>query len=285
MKTALIIVNKHWECDAVMAALLNYELFRFKLGLPIELNHPRNRDLNIEPKVRAQYNLNGWQVEVWCVSDFLEGLPLSHQSSSQQKAIHLSDWINLQRPTFVIAVGTAGYPSMAHNINGSVIVGTNVFVHDGHPNNENPNSSLSLPLFGKVVASSISAERFAELTDYDEARLLSSMVKPPNNPATPMILANYDNLSLGTVNVTDYSEYAKKDSETLQAYKALNMNHPATSIETTHGLLRLLCGDCFVFISGITDRLGHFDDEVTFGQNFAAAFNAGIVLTGLIANL
>jgi hypothetical protein len=47
----------------------------------------------------------------------------------------------------------------------------------------------------------------------------------------------------------------------------------------------------FVFVSGITDRLGHFDDDVTisaetsYTQNFSAAHNAGLAAVWMIPAL
>ena len=67
----------------------------------------------------------------------------------------------------------------------------------------------------------------------------------------------------------------------------LSSNDPAVgrSLETTHGLIRVQADAPFIFISGITDRVGHFDDEVgsrSYAQNTVAAHNAGIVLAWMI---
>jgi len=40
-----------------------------------------------------------------------------------------------------------------------------------------------------------------------------------------------------------------------------------------------------IFLSAITDRLGGFDLEVISTQNYAASFNAGIVLGELMCSL
>lgn len=50
------------------------------------------------------------------------------------------------------------------------------------------------------------------------------------------------------------------------------------SIETTRGLIRLMAGEAFIFVSGITDRFGHFNQDLgprTAAQNFLAVHNAG----------
>jgi hypothetical protein len=88
-------------------------------------------------------------------------------------------------------------------------------------------------------------------------------------------------VALGNVNVTYYRDYDTTDKETLKAFRAHCPLGVLGSLETTHGLIRVLGSSRFIFISGIVDRLGQFAVDVnpkSDAQNTAGAHNAGIVL-------
>jgi hypothetical protein len=95
-------------------------------------------------------------------------------------------------------------------------------------------------------------------------------------------------VGLGAVNVTDYAEYKRADEEALKAFGARFHMSLAQSLETTHGLIRKQCEVPFIFVSGITDRVGHFDDEVSprpYAQNTTAAHNAGVVVAWMLPRI
>ena len=288
MARILVVVNKFWECDAVMAALLNETVRAAGCGWPNEVHQPRLRGVGWPVIPRAVYQLKKCSVEVWCVSDFLEHSDSTLQSSTEEKAKQLVNLFNRGPMDLLIAVGTAGFPSADINNNGCVVVGTHVFIHDGHPaDNPNKLSAWRSNLFDQVIDSTLSEKRFADLTNFDATVLTKSLVKPPVSPTSSPspILIDYAFVSLGTVNVTDYHDYKRTDPEALAKFDTVANGLRAGSSETTHGLLRVMGTSNFVFVSGITDRIGVFDDEVTVGQNFAASYNAGIVVSGLILNL
>lgn len=58
-------------------------------------------------------------------------------------------------------------------------------------------------------------------------------------------------------------------------------------METTHSVIRLCVpSPRFLFVSGITNRLGYFNVEVSprsYAQNFAASHNAGITVAWLLS--
>ena len=60
-------------------------------------------------------------------------------------------------------------------------------------------------------------------------------------------------------------------------------------METTHGLIRLTWRRTpFLFVSGITDRVPLFNEEVAprkYSQNFVAAHNAGVVIAAILPEL
>lgn len=190
----------------------------------------------------------------------------------------------------VIAVGTAAsYPIDVPN-NGSVIVGSKVFMHNSHPNGENPCSNWQRGPFDEKVESSLPRDRFTQI--------VSTLCCIPklfpvarNNPAAEVgIISCYDYVALNSINVTDYSEYEDKDNETLDTYNQNCSDDNCRSLETTHGLIRVAAGENapFLFVSGVVDRVGHFDDDVSdtpCSQNTVGAYNAGVTVAWMLASI
>lgn len=299
MKRVLIVVNKWWECDPVMSVLLN-EKARPKgtLGWPLQgkLRHPRQRPSqaslppeDLSPVPRAVYALTNSWVEVWCVSDLLEQLPdqTRYQSSTERKAAQLPRVFTGQAPSLVVAVGTAGYPGDS-DVNGCVVVGTGVFIHNGHPSGTNPDSNWEGGPFDRLLPSRLVEAEFARITTFDD-KINTRLVAPPNRPAAKLeVMSRADFVSLGTVNVTDYKEYSTKDEETLRAFAESGAGGTPASLETTHGLIRVQSDAPFLFVSGVPNRVGRFDQEVApneYAQNTAAAHNAGVVVAAMIPNI
>jgi len=111
---------------------------------------------------------------------------------------------------------------------------------------------------------------------------------PLNAAPTGTALVDYDFVGLSSVNVTDSTQYAQADRATLEAFGRTHCSYPVKSLETTHGLIRAQSNAPFLYISGITDRVGYFDTDVkprSYAQNTASAHNAGIVLGELLTAL
>lgn len=98
MKRINVVINKWWEAEAVLNALLSPRVRPTTLPWPVFLNNPRNRPSqtalpleNAVPAPRAVFTMPNSTVAVWCVSDLLEHLPdrSAFQSSSQRKAEQL----------------------------------------------------------------------------------------------------------------------------------------------------------------------------------------------------
>ena len=240
-------------------------------------------------KPRAVFNLANISAEVWCISDLLEDLPNNpqNQSSSQRKMERLPAIFGAEPPSLVVAVGTAGLPSELTE-NGSVVIGTGVFMHDCHPNGTNPDSRWNTGPFDEVLNSGLTKATFTSLTQLDtsaQSRLLTA----PLNPAwQPRILSRYSYVALAAVNVTDYAEYEETDLATLDTFLAKYPQRNAKSLETTHGLIRASSSAPFIFVSGITDRVGFFADEVgprSYAQNSVAAHNAGVAVAWMLPNI
>lgn len=292
MKRVLVIVNKWWECDPVMGVLL-HDNARPKdiLKWPQTLNHPRPRPatptVNKSPQPRAIFTFTNSSVEIWCISDLLEDLAEKFQSSSERKMERLPQIFAGATPDLVIAVGTAGLPA-AVTENGCVVVGTSIFIHDCHPNGENPDSKWNSGPFDQLLTSPLDPGRFTAFTKFDNTVADRLMIAPLNPSWKTRIIAQQDSVALGAVNVTNYAEYERTDRETLAVFGKLVSAAKPMSLETTHGLIRAQSNAPFLFVSGVTDRVGCFHDEVDprpYAQNTVAAHNAGVVVAWMLPNI
>lgn len=182
---------------------------------------------------------------------------------------------------------------IAQNVWQCVVIGAQVFLHNAHPPGSpeaNPKSDWSDPQQETLMPPSIDKAFFEQLSSFDSASgLLHFLPLRRNESSSPIITIGYSDVALGTLNVTDYNEYKFKDPETVTAYSALGRSDSTVSLETTHGLIRLISHPTpFLFVSGITDSLLHFDEQVgtpalADAQNFAAVYNAGITVRYMLA--
>jgi hypothetical protein len=299
MKRVLVVVNKWWECDPVLFAMLNNNARPSGSPWPFPLQPPRqrpdNKNLppdNPKPVPRAVFPYANFSAEVWCISDLLEHLDSSHQSSSEQKAKYLPRIYSYgPPPDLVFAVGTAEFPEPAVSNNGNVVIGTKVFMVNAHPNGSNPISNWTAGPFEQLIDSSLPPALFSALVDttVDVPTASNRFMAVPLTPsAAPWVLADYINVALGAVNVTNYSEYALIDPNTARTFWSKVQNAKAASVETTHGIIRVQSDSPFLFVSGIVNRFGYFDQEVnprSHAQNTAAAHNAGVVVSWLLKRL
>jgi len=206
-----------------------------------------------------------------------------NSSSSQEKYRVLVPLLEKEKPGLVIAAGTAGYPSETSYC-GNIVAGCRFFVHNGHPGN--PLSNLEHPEFEKLLPVNINAKVFDIFSVALKQKASALFVKTPVNPSVrAAVLSSPYYCALGSVNVTDYGQYTWVDKEAIASFRKVESKLPVGSIETTHGVIRLSSKQPCMFVSAIADREGHFDLEVTAGQNYTASFNAGIVLGHFINDL
>lgn len=297
-KQVVIVVNKWWECNPTMNVLLNDDARPAStLGWPKLLHFPcKQHEFSSDP--RAVFTLSNVQVEIWCISDLLAKFPDTpeYQSSSERKMEVLPSIFQYsdQQADLVIAVGTAAAYPHDTSVNGSVICGTKVFMHDGHPDGTNPHSNWETGPFDVVIDSGLSRECFNRITNIetDPPTVMDRFLVSPLNP-DPMggrLIADHDYVSLGTINVTDYSEYETKDNETLASYQKLHDPKYGVSLETTHALIRKAAPKeaQFLFVSGIVNRVGFFGEDVeprSYAQNTTGAHNAGIVIAWMLPKI
>ena len=297
-KRALIVINKWWECNPIMNVLLNdYAHLNLSFLNPKIISY--NGQFKKTGKFpRVIFSLPNIKVELWCISDLLTQYPNEpkHQSSSQRKMEEMSSIFEYsnQSPDLVLAMGTAASYPQSISLNGSVIVGTKVFMHNCHPNGSNQHSDWVSSDFDKVISSPIKKSDFLEIIDIetDPPSVMNRFFMPPLNPDPfgGRLIADYDFIALNTINVTDYSEYSIMDTKTIESYqKRYNLEY-CKSIETTHGLIRVAAGlnTKFLFISGIANRWGNFNVDVEprrYAQNTSCAHNAGIVVASMLPKI
>jgi hypothetical protein len=292
MNKILILINKNWEAEPFLNALTNSEIRPLKLTFPQTINTPKDGNNKMDmPRAILNFSDNGatvLQFSVWCIQDLMYlNIPpdpkIQSSSSSEEKYKVLFPLIQAENPDLVIAVGTAGYPSNT-SFNGSVVIGGNFFVHNGHTNN--PKSNLNHPDIGKILFSNVNDKLFDLINKEFKNLTEPKFIKTPRNPAQQSVcMASKVYTAISSINVTDYSEYNWVDLEAIEHYKQTEKRLPYNSLETTHGVIKFSTAKPIIFVSGITDRSEYFHSEVTATQNYVSSFNTGIVLGQLFCSL
>ncbi|MDQ3809953.1 MAG: hypothetical protein M3336_06645 [Chloroflexota bacterium] len=282
-----MVVDKQWEADPVLFALLSTRARPKRLPNPSWLLHPHpgkpTDGTDPEPLPRAVFTLDGADIEVWCIEDLMTQAQSSSNSPEKMRVLPRA-YAAGKVPDFVVSVSTASYPGDT-TMNGCVVVGSDVLLYDPYADTLKQSSPWG-PRIGFLQTSPAAAQAFDivthELRDQSGVRhqIESRLLPVPLDPASErLLLAAPNYLSLSIVNVTEHREYAWADRAGLQAARAAAPRSPIGSLETTHGLVRLQSEAPFVFVSGIADRVGSLAIEVTsreYAQTVAAAHNAGI---------
>ena len=293
-RRVLVVANKSWEADPLVSVCLNQKLRPPKLldnwteGAAGLFSTPGNgaRPAGVPPAPRCVCTADSASIEVWCIEDWMGSA--NHSSSKVKIKEALPAIFGAgKEPDFVIAFGTAAFPD-ATTANGCVVLGSSAFLfnpyrepmpgveHDPKDDWDDPDK------VGHLMTSKAGSGIVATFSINPDLRfpIDSRLCPAPVNPAVPPVLlpaANY--VALSEVNITNYDDYAWTDPLAFDQCRAANPAAPVGSIETTHGLIRLMSDAPFIFVSGITDPLGYFNQDLgprTVAQNFLAAHNAGI---------
>jgi hypothetical protein len=287
----LIVVNKSWEAEPLVGVFRNDQAR--PSGFPAEqpppqLSIPLNDGSSRMIPARLSFATNSATVDVWCIKDMMD--PARSSSSSEEKA-RVLPFVAAggPRPKLVIAFGTATFPDQ-HSYNGCTTIGCSVFVHDPHAATPNPASRWTHPEFGKLLDGSrqpLNDKIFNALDRQFRPQIEARLLPAPINGAAPASLilsAGY--VALSNVNVTDFNEYAWADPEGLRACAVAAPQQAVGSVETTHGVIRLMLpSDQFLFVSGMANRVGYFNMEVaprSYAQSFVAAHNAAVALAWIM---
>ena len=296
MKRIVLIGNKSWEVEPILNALLNVRIRPQTLPNPTHLNYPWTFAQGAAKPRAVWDSFQQTTIELWCIQDIMDSKWNPSSSQGKHECLPKILAYRKEKPDLVVALGTAALGLNGGNNNGCVVLGSNIFIHNYHPNGENPESIWDDPAhFEKVLASTVNPGIFQLDTNtiqLIEQRLLKPYLNPSNNIS---ILSDKDNIGVSVVNITNYADYQYSDESGLKKLADTGNTLPVGSVETTHGVIRLLCDAPFLFISGITDRVGYFADDVngkdangnvkTEAQNFTAAFNIGVCLSYVIPNL
>jgi hypothetical protein len=293
MKRALIVANKWWEADPLVDVLSS--------GRTAPAGSHFTVPTDGTPGLRGMLDGVRGRVEVWCLQELMPARVSA--SSSEAKAVILPRLLNREEVAIVVAFGTAAWPNEG-NINGGVVIGTNVFLHD--PMAKDTTSHWDPPEADVLIPSALSEHDFNALVGSPTfgSQVKASMLPPPmlpgviltdpppTHPFNPglylQVMIDYNFVALCEINVTNYLDYDWSDQNVVDAYVRSGSVQPMGSLETTHGVIRSCGAAPFLFVSGITDRLNKFHEDVapaTYAQNFIAAHNAGIAVANLIPQL
>lgn len=284
----VVLANTDAEADELMAVLNSRDVRPPTLGAPQPSTSPRG--------LRGFYKANGVRVEFWCVWELADGDNTREKVRQLPNVIQPRDKV---APAMVIAFGTAaGHWDKSHN--GSVVVGSAVLLHS-LPSLENKEVTETLARQGIALDTIIESEKGwkflcdSNLTDFIKERraeIKAKFLKPPLNPAAdPDLLLSADRLGLASINVINGNDYARADAETLsvavEAMSKSTKTFEVGGVETTHGIIRAFTPKTapFIYVTGITNRLGHFPDELMprrAAQHVAVVNNAGVVAAYLI---
>jgi hypothetical protein len=295
----LFIANKRWEADPLMGVLLQKEARPQPFPWPeiFWAAPPKSGDPQPPCCPRAVFDFDSFQLEVWCLNDVMN--PSVSSSSTLEKARVLDQLMASDKgaPDFVVAVGTASCPD-SRTFNGSVFVGAKAFIHD-------PLSDSDFPGYWHLPAGpgsprpqnlelepTVKPGFFSAIDDTLRFQVAARLLRAPNHPAQEAaILSGFTFTSIADINILNYDDYFWADREALAAFEAQTpegSKDPVASVETTQALIRFKASAPFVFVAGIANETGRFNEEVAprvYAQNFVAAHNAGVAAAWLIPTI
>jgi len=291
-KRILVIANKWFEVDPLVAVLANSQARPSAItNLEYVFSSQEVPAAPPEaPNPRQRFQVAGYMVEVWCIQDLMNGAKAGGYSNTQEKARVLPEVFSYEAelPALVVAFGTAASMPDGLIMNGSVRIGSAVFLHDPFASDstlpESPSHWNDPGKLDKVINSTLPATFFDALTPTLIGPLNAKLLPPATRYNALAVDIDPAGVAVSTVNVTDTSLFPKTDPQSLEAAQKAGIETIA-SFESTHGLIRVQSEAPFLFVSGITNRMGHFADEVQpylYAENFVASHNAGIALAGLL---
>ena len=279
MRRAVVLANKWWEADPLVAVLSSAKT------TPSVLRFVPSSGVR---GCRGSFVGGRARVDVWCLQELM-ATDVSG-SSTEEKGRVLPALLAADDIGLVVAFGTAATPTQDTH-NGCVVIGTNVFIHD--PKWKDTQSHWVPEKPDVVITSSLDDAAFQKLVgapDYAK-NIEPLLLAPPGNPAKDLrVMVNRTYVALATINITDPHQYVWADPAVVAAYAASKAAEPVGSLETTHAVMRAYTRDTvpFMFVSGITDRVGYFDEDMkghAYQQNFVAAHNAGVAVAQTILQI
>lgn len=296
-KRVMLIANKWWEADPLCWVLF-HDKARPSAFFDYKVNHfPAQRAPNrpTEPRPldpvaipRFTFTCMDATVEVWCLEELMN--PAENPSSAAEKARVLPAAIaSGTKPDLVVAFGTAGSRGGLH-INGCVVVGRRVYIHDAYKAAADRTGMWTPSREDTVIGSDLPVSVMRGISSESRHSAETRFLQPPVAPADPLrVLAGDGFISVGHVNCINYDEYAWSP---VRAVESFNQNASRQgeigSVESTHGIIRLVSEAPFLYVSGIAATVGLFNYHVTprvYAQNTVAAHNAAIALAWFLPDV
>ncbi len=290
MKRTIVLVNKDFEYRGFIEGLREV--------IPVS-SGTNGRD--------AECRIKNVLADVYCIEhlfDEKENSSNSHVKYGLLKKLFRSNEFRIGDVEAVLSVSTAeSTPDVQgkggeESRNGCVYVGNRFISYDQRLCDPTTKSDLELD-GGPEEDSELFNEK--EICDglYAALNKTDMAFKWPYRNASANLgcTAGDDFVSVGVVNVMDYSCYKDADAEAYKAYASYGQHKPVC-IETTHGVVvkafnrvcrELGCATCapVAFVSPIVDRYLKFDEDVDgkYGrQNFVCSYNGGVA-TGHILSI
>lgn len=296
-KRVMLIANKWWEADPLCWVLF-HDKARPSIFSDFKINnYPVQRVVSRPTKPRPQdppalprltFRCMDATVEVWCLEELMN--PAENPSSTIEKVRVLSAAIaSGATPDLVVAFGTAGSRE-GLNVNGCVVVGRRVFVYDPYETEIDRTGLWTPPITKTVIDSDLPSNVFRCISSESKHSAEARLLPPPVAPAHPLVVLTGNGfISLGAINVTNYDDYIWVARSTVEAFHNQSAKlGEIGSIESTHGVIRVVSNAPFLYVSGITDSVGVFNIQVAprvYAQNTVAAHNGGVALAWLLPDV
>jgi len=282
----VVVANKNYEADGLMAALSNQMTqspnlsYPYKVASPQVPTYPPPPQDSSNPRCLIDIRKNPTDkagvatMEIWCIDDLANTNGISGAKVTAMDAITKYG----PYPDGVVAFGTAGYPGLLSN-DGCATIGGTIFIHDA--SNGAPGSWSWLGYMDKLIPSKTPASFFSNVSADQETLVAinTEMIAPQNRPASVLqLIIAADAVGISSVN--EAPPYCDADTNAIvQAQKKGATN--ITSVETTHGVIRSMWDDApFIYVTAIPNRVCHFPDEAQniHAQEFPSSHNAGVAL-------
>lgn len=276
LKVIQIIANKWWEIEPLVS------VFRHATK---QTSHSAAPNVYIIHKAenaevaRLVMNYGDFEIRFWCISDLIADE--SQRSVTKVKAEVLEKQFDFETAVAVIAFGTAATPNDSVR-NGDVVIGSKTFVCSSASETSNGANHFTHPLINSLLQSKIQLDTLRS-DNLNKSQISMRLLSPPvNASSSPCLWVGDEYAGVSVLNVDKSSDYSISDRFAYKRFESCNSDRLSCgSIETTHGLIRLLFGERFIFVSGIVNRMGCFPEEVLphpYSQNFVAVHNASVAL-------
>ncbi|MEZ0229273.1 MAG: hypothetical protein ACAI25_11660 [Planctomycetota bacterium] len=287
----LVIANRQWEVQHLVSAFTKTQGMPSSIdGATVERIYHQDNAMGSEARrPRVRFRCDGYEVELWCIEDLTRAVPgwenLTRTKWDELARVFAGEGGDLAKPrkpaavvTFGSGAGTTSVPN-----NGSVVVGSGVFVYDPFYSKTHDPWRADL---GHLVEGSGSNLLDGLSAVRDEVEPTFS--KPPVTAGTPRLYWGDDYVSVGEVNVEHNEDYEWADPLTCKAFTSRVKGRKIGAVDTAHGLFHLKAksisdAPC-VYVAGVLNRMGKFDelDKDPKGQTTTVMQNAAAVTLRLV---